>query len=203
MYDTLKSATYEDFKQRYQGCYGWLCYDEKETMVVITSVKRDRVTFNTKTGSDFFAFADQDVTFKFLPIRRGWYKTGTGVVLLERVPARQYNRGISAANTSCKYVPFGYNVLKARNLGVELLEDVFNEDKQKLEYTSGVCVLSKFFCFGYRHGADSRTLYFLDAPVGLETGGVVVFDKNWKHIKQEFQDMVIRQGLSQNIKEIK
>jgi hypothetical protein len=148
MLATLDSNNVEDFKQRYQGCFGWLSYEGNETLVVLTNVSRDRVTFNTAKGKDFFAFVNSGVQFKFAPIMRGWYTTSVGPVLLQRVAARQYQRGISSANTSCFCLGYGSSEqLRPRALTVGILEEVFETQTPKFT-DQGPCVLSRFFCVG-------------------------------------------------------
>ncbi len=206
MYDTLTSKNYEDFRQRYQGSYGWLSVEgQPERIVYISKVSASKVMFNTITDRDFFAFVDQDVRFKFLPIRRGWYKGHTNrPVLLTRIPARQYCRGISAANTTCSTMSFDNRLLPCALSG-ELLEAIFNDAQQTIKYSrTEPCVLNKFFSFGSLRanpetGVSSRPVFFLEAKVATQTNNVVEFAKGWQHIKQEFSDSVRRAVLFNDI----
>jgi hypothetical protein len=204
MYDTLTTKNFEDFKQRYSGCFGWLTQENKEVLVHITSVKPDQVQFSTSSDSDFFAFANQNVIFKFLPIKRGWYNTRYGAVLLSRIPARQYQRGISSNNTSCMYFRFGSIgfSLGTRGLTTQLLEDVFKETKEPVTFTDQTSILSPFFTFAPKDQAKSeQDLYFLDARIGVYTDKTkkIKLKNEWLHVKQEVLDTISRVGLSSKL----
>lgn len=204
MYDTLTSNNHEDFRQRYQGSYGWLSVDGKEQIVYITKVSAAKVMFNTVKDRDFFAFVDQDVKFKFLPIKRGWYNGISRPCLLTRIAARQYCRGISSSNTTCMTLSYG-NILKPIPISSDVLEAVFNKDHQNFKYQNSTpFVLSKFFSFGSWDGDTEATmkrpLFFFEAKVAWqEKDSKVAFSADWQHIKQEFADTVRRLNLSDKI----
>lgn len=102
MKDSLTSQNHQDFRQRYQGTFGWLLQDDKKTFVLINSVDHRAVTFVTSKGQELFANVDGGINFEFIPVNRGWFNTLKDVVYLYRHPARQFNRGISSGNTGAK-----------------------------------------------------------------------------------------------------
>lgn len=90
-----------DFKQRYQGVIGWFVRDNGTKVPVIVSyVSSSKVTFKDAKDGEYFANLDAGVKFEFLPCQRAWINTDEGPLLLQRIPARQFKRGVCSDNTS-------------------------------------------------------------------------------------------------------
>ena len=125
MRDTPTSLFHEDFRTRYRNAYGWLVKDdESKVLVYIKDVNR-QVVFTTVDLMEYYANYDQGVMFEFLPITRGWYQTRDGVVLLQRIPAKQYCRGISKGNTACSTVNSYGEFCAGAGLTHQIIHDVF------------------------------------------------------------------------------
>jgi len=192
MRDSLKESNVADFRQRYRDCYGmFLTKTNERKLVYINSVDEARVRFRDASGTDFFANVDANVEFEFLPLTRRLHNIEGDVVLLSRVPAQQYKRGIAESNTSI------ISMVLRRNLGVSfgLLEQVFSikhdvkarYNQWKVDHTP--VALSKHFCL------VDDTIYFNDVVVGYVKGSPLVAQVN-STVIQEFHDALRRNDIT-------
>jgi len=101
MKDTLTSNNHQDFRARYQGTYGYYVDPDtdKRLPVYVASSNQSRVTFNDIDGRELHVRADSGIEFEFIPVDRGFFQVEDQVFYLERVPARQWKRGICNENT--------------------------------------------------------------------------------------------------------
>lgn len=125
MLDSFKNHSPDDFRKRYKGTYGFFLKDSsKKEIVFIDDVSTSQVTFSTKENRGYFCFKDSDAVFEFIPPTRGWYyDAGYGrEVLIQRVPATQWQRGLSRNNSTCYYLtkdsrwansPLGFTTIEA------------------------------------------------------------------------------------------
>lgn len=129
------SCRLEDFNQRYTGTWGWLeeSAENKRMLVKITRVDRNGVEFNTQNATGVCEVTGGSV-FEFLPVTKGLFQTSDGAIwYMNRVPARQYHRGISEKNT--RVLLWGSEVDNWRNakLSHKLLEAVFSPNYSPLK----------------------------------------------------------------------
>lgn len=190
MRDSLTSANRTDFSQRYKGVFGWLLKDNQERVLVhITDVQPNQVIFQTSKSAGYFAFSDQGVVFEFLPVTRGFIPTDGGVYLLQRHPARQFQRGISEHNTQI------YQLTERRfeqpRMDIQLLSNVFEkpityrENVEKyLDKSSNVCALSIHFAI------KKEELYFMNRLAGKVVDRTTIEPMDL--IRQELQDLINR-----------
>ena len=170
----------DDFRQRYQRTYGYLLgKDNKKTLCYISKVD-DRVQFDTITGKNFFVYWDAGVEFEFLPITRGWFYTRDGWVLLQRVPAKQYNRGISKFNTACSMWCNYHKDMKAHEITLELLHDIFVAPLHPPEGHT----------FKHIFLVVSGKVFFYEKQIGTVEGSVITLTSPL--LKQELSDFVRR-----------
>lgn len=101
---SLTRNNHRDFQQRHQGTYGFLLVENKRILVNVTRVSSDRVDFVDVDKTPYHVFADGGVDFEFIPVRRGWVNGAAHPYYFARVPARQYQRGISHNNTEGLYL---------------------------------------------------------------------------------------------------
>jgi len=198
--DSPSHNNLDDWRQRYNKTYGWFRHESGEKKLVFISDVSSKVTFTTSDGQEFYANPDKDVKFEFLPITRGWFYTRDGGgALFQRVPAKQYHRGISKGNTSIQYLRVD-GTLGGRGLGNALdfaiLEDVFVAKptwtfQDFLKERAWCWIPSKFFVVTLQ----GRVLMY-DFPIGS-------FDRNKNIITltnslflQEIQDVVRRCGVT-------
>jgi hypothetical protein len=101
MREEFKSDAWRDFKQRYEGTYGWYEKDNGETILVnLRSVEGSAAVFQDAAGVPYTARPDRGNMFQFLPLERSVYNTKDDVIYCYRVPQRQWKRGLCDANTS-------------------------------------------------------------------------------------------------------
>ena len=189
MKDTLTSHNHQDFRARYGGTYGWLVDGDKRKFVYVDSSNAFRVYFTEGGETVFHANADAGVEFEFIPVNRGWFNAKDKQVwYLERVPARQWRRGICDSNTSI------YNINKIdwqERLTYQRLASIFSPgfDNWKVEnYNKGPYALSRNFAVD-----ASGNIYFYNTVVGIATGGEYKITN--KIIYQEMVDLVRRKNI--------
>lgn len=145
------SANLRDFTQRHVSTWGWFLPEDRTKKVLVYVENVDRhVHFMDHSNTRYFANVNGGAHFEFLPIVRGWYYTEKRVVLLQRIPARQYSRGISTGNTSVNEFSSSGNLGKTA-LSFELLQDIFvNKPTRTLEdflsQKTRCFLLNKYFC---------------------------------------------------------
>lgn len=98
-----------DFRQRYQGTFGYFRRGASRQLVRLDRVdtEHSRVTFVDAHGINYELFADSDdasIGFDFLPPKMAFHNTPSGTYLLRRVPQRQFSRGLSHRNVSIRSV---------------------------------------------------------------------------------------------------
>lgn len=95
-----------DFRQRYEGTYGFF-FDRKNNKKLLVNIERvdtedipRKVIFRDKRGISFNIYSDvqDDIGFEFLPPKSAFYNTQSGVFYVERRAARQFRRGICENN---------------------------------------------------------------------------------------------------------
>ena len=125
MKEEFNSAYWSDFRQRYQGTYGWWETDKKERLLVyLREVGEERVIFQNKDGFKFTAIADQGNSFTFLPVVRGCFNyLDDGVVVTRRRPARMWKRGVCEENTDIISLATG----KTLGVNFQTLEGIFGD----------------------------------------------------------------------------
>jgi hypothetical protein len=194
MIEEFKSDTLADFRQRYQGCYGWFEKSPEQRILVVLDSVDFALKFRDKTGMVFSANPDKGNKFSFLPVEKGVHWAGGRVVLCNRIPARQYRRGICADNTSI------YQLTTTHTLhpSFDLLETIFGEDENQSidEFRTaykGNVVLDKMFSI-----VDNR-VYLYAHLLGVYTPEKQAITLNQTIFFQEIYDTVTRNKLDLEI----
>lgn len=130
MFEKFTSKDSGDFRQRYQGTFGHFISGGKRTLArldnIIADGRASYVEFSDRDGVQYLLKPDSEVEgrgFEFIPPKSSYYNTKKGIpMLVKRIPARQYQRGICDRNTAVanmrnEGVPVGFDVL------VELFEE--------------------------------------------------------------------------------
>ncbi len=126
MFEKFLSSNMDDFRQRYEGTYGFYRgEDGKKLLVTLSSIRDEVCTFSDAKGVQYKLNADaaKDIGFEFIPPKAGYYNTVDGVVLVSRIPSRQFQRGLSSKNTNISALTIG-QFLPLR-VGFEILEKVY------------------------------------------------------------------------------
>lgn len=99
--DTFQSMTSRDFRQRYQGSYGWYTdkATQKRTFVLMTDVQEMIVNFIDENENKYQVVADTGVMFDFVPVQKKLFVYKKELMYIRRRPQRQWARGINLQNT--------------------------------------------------------------------------------------------------------
>lgn len=178
------SRNHQDWSRRYQGTYGWYHKDDgSKVLVYVYRVDGDRVTFHYD-DMEFYANVDSGVKFEFIPVNRSWVNGISGnVYLLQRIPHRQWKRGISTDNTSVRLGDM-YNA----RINYGLLSDIFKDGYDpfaKVDVTKRAVALSKNFAINTKN-----QFMFLDQVVGTVNKNNIILKDDL--LFQEVNDMIRR-----------
>ena len=103
MFEKFLSSNAENFRQRYEGTFGFYRHKDKRLLVKLTSVSDAVCTFIDAQSVEYKVNADNqsDIGFEFLPPKSKWYNTPDyGALFVQRGAARQWQRGVSQKNVS-------------------------------------------------------------------------------------------------------
>lgn len=206
MFDTLTGGNANDFRQRYNGTYGYLSTDSGKLTVLINEVSADRVSFTDHTGRSFYAYAGEDVEFEFVPIQRGFIqchesktKKLAEVFYLSRIPQRQWHRGIHETNThksilgntlqSADDYTFLYILHNSSNLSSK---EKYNRWR---EHECDCVALNKYFAI-----SANKNVFFLNKLVGVFVPKSDTITLWTGIISQELNDLIQRQKLNIKVK---
>jgi hypothetical protein len=131
------------------------------------------------------------VEFQFIPVNRGWFSSTSGeVYFLQRVPERQWKRGISQNNTRITNIDGMYS----EKIGYNLLASIFNL-KETITYQAG-----KPFCIS-KHFAISQKgiVYFYTTRVGAIKDNIITIGTE-HNVLQELNDAINRNKLPFKVK---
>lgn len=195
MIDTYTSNNHTDFNARYSNTYGWLLPDGeggRKTFVHLKEADGTHMYFDTGTNMSYSAKIDTGVLFNFIPVDRGWFTSNDGRVLfLQRVPERQWKRGISSHNTRITNIDGMFN----ERLSHSILENIFTNEETIIPFTKGKPFrISKHFAI-----ASKQHVYFYNQHIGylvddvLEVGSV-------HQVEQELGDAIKRSNLDFKVK---
>lgn len=178
MKEEFKRERWEDFQARYQGTYGWYSLSNRKVLVRLTRVREDSLTFTDKTGFEYSANPDCGNVFTFLPLTRGCYQYKENVVVVQRVPRRQWKRGICDGNTSIHVIGQG-----AIAVDFDVLEEIF---KPKAEIPFNIntpTAINNIFSIvmGY--------VYLYDRPIAKVDKAKMEISCLTNLFKQEIQDL--------------
>lgn len=164
MKEKFNSANSKDFAQRYQGTYGWWpMKDGSKLFIYINLIDKNTAYFNNADGKKYEAWADQDNEFEFQPVERGLYNDQEDRVLwVRRVPATQWQRGISAKNTSVVNLESG----RTLSVGFSTLVPVL-EPKTPITVDDWLSGNRKSYAFNRRFGViQDKSVVVYDSKIG-------------------------------------
>ena len=182
MLDTCTYENQRDFTARYKNTIGSLVKEDgTKEWVWIAGVNDESVMFTTLDGMKYTASIGKGTQFEFTQVPMAWYNSHEGPMFFSRRPARQWQRGISSANTL-----------------------VYNQFLNKIDLTLGRVVqahlpsgvykkqpawaLSKHFSFN-----KDNVLFFYDVPIGEKKD--LLFSVKSCNVVQELQDTIKRNNL--------
>ena len=127
MIEEFKSASWNDFNQRYKGTFGWFLTETgSKRLVQLKEISSRTATFIDKSGREYTANSDRGNCFEFLPIERALYNYKDAVYYCSRKTERQWRRGICFGNTNVRVLS-GFPV-DGSELSFYLVDCMFNGD---------------------------------------------------------------------------
>lgn len=189
MRDSLTSDNARDFNARYVNTIGWLIHPNKGRQIVRLKEGEDNsIRFDGLDGGEYEVYADSNIEFEFIPVKRRFYQVADGrVFLLERVPARQWKRGICSDNTQAWW-------WKDRWYNAEVtpkIIDMCMHEKEFLTLQDGQLKLNSFFAI-----MDSA-FYWFRTKMGVVNKNIITLDN--PVIMQEVQDAIKRGGFEYGV----
>lgn len=197
MFAKFNAANAADFKQRHESTIGWLHRAGKTHLVYVTFVGGDRVSFQDKDGTEYFATSKADDTeFEFLPVTRGW-KNGTNRAwYMQRRPAKQYQRGVSPNNTEIFSMNAAGTLTKS-HVDILVVHDYTNKDAVDPfdVYKASAAAKKPYGVAIDRHFAvvPKGVVYFYDHLIGRNDGNKITLD--YQNVRQELSDVLRRKNI--------
>lgn len=167
MFEKFLSVNAGDFRQRYQGTYGFYSRGGKKKLVRLSSVDVDRgvVRFEDSSNAEFSlnSNASEEVGFEFISPKACWHNTKQGAYMIRRIAQRQYQRGISESNTQI----ISGNTMGACYINFDVLSAIFETPatiKEASEKGHSFALSDQFFigkdrmwCFNQAIGTHTKT----------------------------------------------
>jgi hypothetical protein len=186
MIELFTSSGARDFRQRYEGTVGWVIgASGKKTLVNVESVRDRQVTLKDALGFDYTVAPNGTTVFEFQQVEAGWYPYKDTAAYMYRVPARQYQRGVSAGNTRIvSFTPNG--LLNDINVNLETLAEIFSGKSSPLVWNRNFCL------------SPTGELYVHRTKIGAtDKTGTIILSSDLFY--QEALDVVRRNALSYKV----
>ncbi len=180
MKEEFKGAGASDFKQRYQGTYGWYVKSDKSLhLVKLSSIGERACTGVDAAGMEYRFVADAGNEFSFLPVEKGLYLVDDEVILVTRKPARQWKRGLCSENTVFT------NLSTGRNQAVDFrtVASIFTKDVKAPEYKAGTDIVFRNYAAFVKD-----KVYVLELEVGTIKDKVITMSNGY--FTQELSDII-------------
>jgi len=188
MREEYKSEEWADFRQRYEGTYGWYEREEGKSplLVRLDVVRENSLSFVDASGFIYTAIPDKGNNFQFIPVERGVYNLNNDVVFCQRIPARQWRRGMCQANTAFVSMT---GTQKYTGPSFPLLEQIFNPKPGAktvldnfMKSFEGIAALNHTFSI------IKNNVHCFNIVIGSYTKGQILLDD--KLFCQELNDLV-------------
>jgi len=188
MIEEFKNHGWKDFQQRYTGTFGWFKKEDGSQVLVNVGVcDGTTLVFNDASKMPYYAKADSGNEFTFIPTVKGAYQYKDTVLVVLRIPARQYKRGICRENTQL------YDLVRRTNLtpGFETLAAIFGpkDNSVLLQWCkdrNGVVCLDGVFSI------VNDVVYIYNEPIGAYIMGKKMVTLHNDIFRQELVDVFTR-----------
>lgn len=189
MKEQFTSITSRDFRQRYEGTYGFFTTESKQRILVhLATIGENSLTFTDAKRQSYQANADKGVEFEFLSPVKKLFSIDDTIYIIHRRLARQFQRGISEGNTIIRDVTSERNgAVNFKRLQAAFSDDQYPVRQRWVQYLTGkreTVLLSDMFA------VVGDKLYLYKDIIGT-------FDKEQKKFKitveffrEEVSDMV-------------
>lgn len=187
---SFNRETARDFGPRYAETYGFLIDDKGERkLIYVTETTDSAVYFQTRDGDNiqYHAVLGADVSFEFIPVNRGFFNGADGMLYhVERVPARQWRRGIGRNNTQIYSLSEKEGPFAGKKINFKVLEAIFSAPSDyKFAGKTEWVAISKHFA------TTASGVYFHHERIGrLNKNKLIVSDACG--VVQELKDALAR-----------
>ena len=186
MIEEYSSKSWRDFSQRYKDTYGWyLGSSGKKTLVKLTEVGEVILRFVDDAGVPYSANADKGNCFEFIPLEKSLYIYKDSLVLCQRVPARQWRRGIHQHNTSITQVNGGWGGI---DISFDVLVNVLSPTNHKDGLRRFLAGASTDVALNAMFGVSKSNVYVYNRVIGSYNKGTITLKDGL--FKQEFSDVI-------------
>lgn len=189
MIEEFTSRGSRDFRQRYEGTYGFYIHPEtkRRMLVLISEVRDDALRFTDEKRMDYSPNADRGFEFEFIPLEKKLFNFGEQICCIRRIPARQFQRGVCRANTlitslSVENTQVG---LSFAAVAAAYADEKRNTPEMVAEYVAGKrkqLLVSPMFAF------IGKKLYLYETPVAVVKDKTLLVEE--PIFRQEVADMV-------------
>ena len=134
MFEKFLSQNAGDFRQRYEGTYGFYRDENGKRMLAkLNSISERVCIFVDARGIEYNLNADstKDIGFEFIPPKSGYFNTDKGALFVQRVPARQFSRGINQRNTGISLLSAGSHF--KQEISFPLMVSIYEQSKTAKE----------------------------------------------------------------------
>lgn len=202
MFEKFLSENADNFRQRYEGTYGFYRDGTKRLLVKLVSISPDQCQFVDGRDVMFSIRPDHpdNIGFEFLPPKAQWYNTKIhGAVHTQRLAHRQFQRGVTSKTLEIMRLKGGaLHPIRVdfRNLSA-IYEDGMKPDEAFPSLKEGGSVaISGQFALG------SGIVYLLKEPIGtyIQDGKRFTFKLEEPQLwRTEISDALNLMGCSANI----
>lgn len=103
MFEKFTAAGAADFRQRYEGTYGFYRDENgKRLLTKLSYIRNEVCVFIDSRGVEYRLNpdAESNIGFEFIPPKAAYHNTPNETILVSRIAARQFQRGLSYKNTN-------------------------------------------------------------------------------------------------------
>jgi hypothetical protein len=172
-----------DFVQRYAETYGWLERPGKPSLLVkLLKIRENSLIFTDETGFEYTALSDRGNWFSFIPVVKGSYLYQDSIVVVQRVPARQWRRGICEDNTSIRTLDH-----QSLNVNFETLKALFSPIRNTTIETFKETLIGNRVLFNNQFSLYQNRFFVYENFIGTYEPGKVTLNNDL--FQQEVADI--------------
>ena len=189
MKERFTSAGAEDFRRRYENTFGWILLRNERQFAEIKEVSEFEVKFSLGGNVNFYISADAPIDFEFAPLNRAWYNTPekNKIYYVERLPARQWKRGI--CNTNTRIVN---SLLAEEDISYDVLKSIYDP---VTPYPKGTLNNATAVALSPHFAISAGNIFFYQDQIGVyDYAGVITLDNDL--VLQELSDLILERDLN-------
>jgi hypothetical protein len=165
MFEKFLSENIENFRQRYEGTFGFYKVGNKRLLVKLQEISNQQCHFKDALGMDYTIQPDHpdEVGFEFLPPKSQWYNTKEGAVYTQRIASRQFQRGVTGK--TLEIVLLREHMLYPMAVNFKNLQSIYESPLTPKEALPGLDKKQSLALSG-QFALDAGTVFLLKEPIG-------------------------------------